>query len=187
MTDDDVAKALSGLPREAPPPPSAETQTLAALRSAGLLAGRPRRWRSVIGAVLAIAASVLVGVWIGTQHGGRPSTPGQEKFLLLLYEDAGFQPPPAGARQERVAEYDAWAHALAQSGHLTVGEALSSEGTELRPGVPAAQLARAASGDGPDGFFVILAGDEASAVAIAKTCPHLHYGGRVRVWPILPD
>jgi hypothetical protein len=187
MTDDDVAKALSGLPREAPTPPGAERQTLAALRSAGLLGGRPRRWRSVIGGALAIAASLLVGLWIGVRHGVRPSTPGQEKFLLLLYEDAGFQPPPAGAREERVAEYDAWAHALAQSGHLTAGEALSSDGTELRPGRPAAPLARKTSGDGPDGFFVILAGDEASAIAIAKTCPHLHYGGRVSVWPILPD
>jgi hypothetical protein len=187
MTDDDVAKALSGLARETPPPAGAEAQTLAALRSAGLLGGRPRRWRSVIGGVLAIAASLLVGLWLGIRHDVGPSAPRQEKFLLLLYEDAGFQPPPAGARLERVAEYDAWAHALAQSGHLTVGEALSSDVTELRPGLPAARLARTTSGDGPDGFFVILAGDEASAVAIAKTCPHLHYGGRVAVWPILPD
>jgi hypothetical protein len=187
MTDDDVAKALSELPRETQPPPDAEAQTLAALRSAGLLGGRPRRWRSAIGGVLAIAASLLVGLWIGMRHDVGSSTPGQQKFLLLLYEDASFQSPPAGARQERVAEYDAWAHALAQTGHLTVGEALSSEGTELRPGLPAAPLARTTSGGGPDGFFVILAGDEAAAVAIAKTCPHLHYGGRVRVWPILPD
>jgi len=187
MTDDDVAKALSGLPREAPPPPGAEAQTLAALRLAGLLGGRPRRWWSVIGGVLAIAASLLAGLWLGIRHDVRPSTPGREKFLLLLYEDAGYQPPLAGGREKRVAEYDAWAHALAQSGHLTVAEALSSEATDLRPGLPPARLDRAASGEGPDGFFVILAGDEASAVAIAKTCPHLHYGGRVRVWPILPD
>jgi hypothetical protein len=187
MTDDDVAKALSGLPREAPPPPGAEAQTLVALRAAGLLGGRPHRWRSVIGGVLAIAASLLVGLWIGIRRDVRPSPPGQEKFLLLLYEDAGFQPPPAGARQQRVAEYDAWAHALAQSGHLTVAEALASEGTDLEPGLPAARVAQTTSGDRPDGFFVILAEDEASAVAIAKTCPHLHYGGRVRVWPILPD
>ena len=187
MTDDDVANALSRLPREAPPPPGAEAQTLATLRSAGLLGGRPRRWPSVIGGVLAIAASLLVGLWIGLRHDVRPATPGQEKFLLLLYEDAGFQAPPTGARRQRVAEYDAWANALAQSGHLAVGEALSNEGTELRPGLPAARLARTTSGNGPDGFFVILAGDEASAVAIAKTCPHLHYGGRVSVWPILPD
>jgi hypothetical protein len=187
MTDDDVAKALSALPREAPPPPGAEAQTVAALRSAGLLGGHPRRWRSVIGGVLAIAASLLVGLWIGMRHDVRPSMPGHEKFLLLLYEDAGFQPPQAGSEQARVAEYDAWAHALAQSGHVTVGERLSSEGTELRPGQPAARLGRTASGGGPGGFFVIVAGDEASAVAIAKTCPHLHYGGRVRVWPILPD
>jgi hypothetical protein len=186
MTDDDVAKALSELPREASPPPGVETQTVAALRSARLLGSRPRRWRSVIGGALAIAASLLVGLWIGRRQDVRPA-PGQEKFLLLLYEDAGYQPPPAGGRPARVAEYDAWAHALAQSGHLTVGEALSADGAELRPGLPAARLGRTASADGPDGFFVILAGDEASAVAIAKTCPHLHYGGRVRVWPILPD
>jgi hypothetical protein len=186
MTDDDVAKALSGLPREAPPPLGSEAQTVAALRSAMLLGGRPRRWQSVIGGVLAIAASLLVGLWIGRRHDVAPA-PGQEKFLLLLYEDAGYQPPPEGNRQARVAEYSAWANALAQAGHLTVGEGLSAEGAELRPGLQATHVARTASEDGPDGFFVILAGDEASAVAIAKTCPHLHYGGRVRVWPILPD
>ena len=38
----------------------------------------------------------------------------------------------------------------------------------------------------PAGFFVIAARDEREALAIARTCPHLRYGGTVSVRPIEP-
>jgi hypothetical protein len=34
------------------------------------------------------------------------------------------------------------------------------------------------------GLFIIRAASEAEALAIARTCPHLRYGGRVDVRPI---
>jgi hypothetical protein len=187
MTDDDVAKVLSRLPREYPPPPGTEVETVAALRAANRLGGRRAGWRPVLAVLLTTAAAVVVGVWIGARNGARTDG-GQSKFLVMLYEDLpSYQPPPPGERPARVAEYSAWANALARAGHLTVGEALVTDAVELRPGRPAEKLPATALQDAPDGFFIVLAGDEAAAVAIAETCPHLHYGGRVVVRPINPD
>jgi len=80
-----------------------------------------------------------------------------------------------------VSEYKEWARGLAVQGHLAGGEKLAPEETIL--GAGAALGPARATPWAPEsrlgGFFMIAARDQAEAVAIARGCPHLRYGGRI--------
>jgi len=43
-----------------------------------------------------------------------------------------------------------------------------------------------AGATGPQGFFLVLARDDAEAEASARDCPHLRHGGRVAVQAVDP-
>ena len=74
-----------------------------------------------------------------------------------------------------VAEYSAWAGALAERGVMVMGEELTPDEAVL------GSLPEATGGQRITGFFVIHAPDRDSALAIARSCPHVKYGGTVSV------
>ena len=183
MTDDDIAKALSDARRDETPPTAIEAQTLAALSAAGLVR-RPRRPARGLLLAAAIAASLLAGVWIGVEY--RQPSPRQSQFLLLLYEDAAFDARHRDEFPRLEAEYTAWYRSLARAGRARDGEKLAWGGAELRPGQAPQPLPDVENPDTAHGYFIILADDEPSAIRVAETCPHLKYGGRIVLRPILP-
>ena len=99
-------------------------------------------------------------------------------YLLLLHEKpADAAQVSAAEMKEIVARYQTWSRGLAERGLLLGGEKLTDEGGQqlrLKAGVPVAT-------DGPyaeahdvvGGYFSIKAENDAAAVTIAKTCPHL--------------
>jgi hypothetical protein len=131
------------------------------------------------------AALVALAAWLLWPH---PAGPAKPTFVLLLYEDASF----AAGRTERdlVAEYAAWARSLDRRGALVMGEKLGETSHRLRGGNgrgggPTVDRIQVTSDLGQlAGLFVIRADDEAAALAIARTCPHLRYGGSVVVRPV---
>jgi hypothetical protein len=187
MTDDDVRKAMSALRWDLTPPSTVERRTVEALRAAGFIGRQPeRRVRSVVAVAFASAVALLLGVWMGSATRPKPVPPlTAPKFLVLLYEDSPYQ-ADASAKVARRNEYGAWAHTLAVAGRLTSGEELQTTVAELWPGPPAVAVGSGTLSDQPTGYFVILAPDEGAAVALASTCPHLKYGGRVVVRPVAP-
>jgi hypothetical protein len=186
MTDDDLLRALAEARRDRTPPPELEAATVAALRSRGLFdgrrSGRPRR---TLLQAAAIAAAVLVGVWIGETRTSRPAPTGP-RFLLLLYEDATFQTTDGAGNVAREAEYTAWIRKLAKAGHGLDGEKLDWGGAELQANRPASTLKASQTSDQAHGYFIIAAADAQAALAIAETCPHLKYGGRIEMRAISP-
>jgi hypothetical protein len=182
MTDDEIAKALAETRQDETPPARLEDETLAALRSAGLLRPPRRSLKGPLLVVAAIAASLVLGVWIGVTY--RRPNPSQSKFLLLLYEDAAWDSRHHTDSPQLEAEYSSWIRSLARTGHATTGEKLKWGGVELVANRPVVQLPDQASVDVPNGFFIILAENEQDAISMAETCPHLKYGGRIVVRPI---
>jgi hypothetical protein len=177
---------IGALPREAWPPPGLEERTVAALRARGLLhSGRSgRHWRGIqLVAGLAAATALFLG---GLSLGRRAVTTGDAgttgpRYLLLLYEGPEYDLPEPGQEGERISEYGSWARTHAAGGEIEGGEKLkdnaeevtiSSDGrvTAAPPDSAANRLA---------GFFLIRAKDEDSALAIAKSCPHVRYGGSI--------
>ena len=101
------------------------------------------------------------------------------QYLLLLHskpaDDVALSP---AEMMELIGRYKAWSAQMAQQGRLAGGEKLTDDGgrvLRLQGGTPVAT-------DGPyaeaqdvvGGYFLINADDDAQAVALASTCPHLH-------------
>jgi hypothetical protein len=132
---------------------------------------------------LAFAAGVLVtlAAWFafarGAPPGAGPALARAERYLLLLHEPAGFgQGLTKADHAELVERYSRWAQDL--GARCVAGEELAPGGTELRPG---AEPAPAPEGARVGGFFLLETADEAEAVALARTCPHLAQGGWIEL------
>lgn len=179
--------AIAGLRREAPPPRSLEDATVAALERRGLLVApsNPARRLAWIGAGIA-ASLVMFGA--GLVLGRRPPAGSPEsgsRYVMLLYEGPTYVPPPQGHEMDRVREYARWARTARQQGKVLGGEELTDEA-----GIVVGQDA-GVSTSGPSttrlaGFFVIGATDRRAALELARTCPHVHYGGTVVLREIEP-
>lgn len=170
-------RQMAGQPEE-PATRAAEDRTIAALRAAGRFGNSKRR----AGPFLLAAAAVLLvlgGAWIGRVSSGTPPVTGR-KFALLLIEDSTYHGEADVGIDSIVSEYSAWAGKLRQAGQLVLGEALSAK--QLTLGTVAGATSREAGHI--TGFFIITAADQDAAMALAQTCPHLHYGGGIVVRPI---
>ena len=115
---------------------------------------RSHRWVPV-----AIAASLLIGFAAGLLQPrlASPKPEGRE-YILLLH----------GGGSGHVDEYRQWARQVRVAG----GEKLKDETIVL--GSPDASAS-------VRGFFRIIARDRQAAEAVAKTCPHLKYGGWIEL------
>jgi hypothetical protein len=178
----DEQESLRRLPREAASPPALEDATVAALHGRGLLRrSQPRG----IHPVLAIAASLLLfagGLAIG-RVGTVPSLPddGRPRFAFFLYEGPEYQQPAPGAMAQRVGEYVAWASEKRANGVVEGGEKLKEDADfAVGEAVASAGQPRLA------GYFLVRATDRSAAAEIARSCPHVRYGGSIVIREIDP-
>lgn len=175
------------LPRDEalPPPPDWEDKTVQRLQARGLLrvsggAGRPRSVRAAAAAA-ALLFSFAAGWFVRSADDA--VHPEQPTHLLLL------RGTPAMAQLERGADelrrvYAAWFEEHRE--RMVGGAPLAFAGVEL-----------AVEGEGPrarpwqagagllSGYFLLRASSDAEAEALAASCPHLGYGGRATLRPLL--
>ena len=179
--DDAWRRRLAALAGDEPTNPGAERRIVEALRRTGSLDPR-RKFGRLSRALLPIAASVILllgGMWLGRTSSSVTDSP---RFALFLLEDSTFQGTRSVGHDSLVAEYSAWAGALAQQGKLVLGEELGNQAWPLgASGGNGRAMAQAITG-----LFVLIATGEAEALAIARSCPHLRYGGGIVVRPIQP-
>jgi hypothetical protein len=166
-------------------PQGLEGQVVDHLRARGLLRGSARRRRLTWMAAMLIASAATFGLGrhLGARQaaaiGGPKSGP---EFLVLLYEDQGFDRGAPGEERARVVEYGAWARRLADRSQLVSAGRLGGAADAVQ--LPQTDAPPRSSSTEPTGYFVIVAADRQEAVRVASTCPHLRYGGRVVVRPI---
>ena len=185
----DIDDPLHVLEREAVPPAHLKGRILRSLRDRTLLRTTTPVWRPLGLTVAAMAAALLVFA-TGVRF-GRPRADTRPSYILFLYEGRDFQldrsrPGAIGAYE---AEYNAWAAGMEARGVGVQGRALALTGHLLRDTPEGVQIdsGNAVSAQGwIDGFFIIRVTDEAEAVAIARTHPHLHHGGWIALRPIKP-
>jgi hypothetical protein len=184
--DEGLRRELARLPREMVPPTGLEARVVAALRERGRLAAarpRPSPWR-LGGAVAASLALLLAGFWLGRQGDHRGLPPAVPSYLLLLRPGADFN--REGRPEARMtAETGAWARRQIGVRRFVLGEKLDLDGWLLKS-TRVAGMSPMDLQDAPDGFFVIDAASDQEALAIARTCPFLRYGGRIEVRRIHP-
>ena len=168
------------------PPPALEARVSRTLVARGLLRPRGAALKRGVGAAAA-AVTIFVAGYVagGVRPDAAPAPAGLARYALFLYEDDRFDATRPEA--ELVAEYRAWAVGLAERGRLAAGEKLAAEGHLLdgRSGsIVVAPRGVTANAGVLTGLFIIRAFSEAEALAIARSCPHLSYGGRIDVRPI---
>lgn len=183
----DTHDALRALDRDVAPPDALEARVHRSLMARGLLRrNHPSVWHyasRIAAAVALFAAGYLTGQ---IRRDEQASPIGAARYALMLYEDSTF----AASRPELelVAEYSAWASDLREQGRLETGERLAAAEVllERQAGTIVASTRSAAGEAGAlAGLFVIRASSDAEALRIARTCPHLAYGGRIAVREIL--
>jgi hypothetical protein len=168
--------------RQSAPPSELERRVIGRLATAGLLARRRapvahRSWLLAAGLAL-----LLVGFGLGRWQAPSSNAGPMTRYLLLLHEDESFRPDRAPVALR--AEVGRWARRLQRAGELIEGDGLGLHGHLLTPSGAETGLA---PGDVISGFFVLRAVSDERALAIARTCPHLAYGGRLELRRIQPD
>jgi len=183
MTNRDTDAGRGSLRGALPPvdlPSALEDRVRASLAGRGLIATRrpgPMRWASPVGL---IAAGFLIGFLV---RGTRPSRPADidgrpGRYALLLY---GVPPEDTGTvHAARAREYGTWASNLGGGvrwvgGHELTGVIETLGSASVQPPGPDERMA---------GFFIIEATSSERATEVARTCPHLKYGGRVVVMAV---
>lgn len=185
--NDNERRAFGEFPRPEPPT-ELENRTVQALRARGLIgtkarpSRRPRiRWLSA-----AVAAGFAIGFLLHTflekpiMSDTEPTGP---LFLLLLHHST---PPGETTSHSHVQEYLAWAQDNdrsvvggekldARTGRVLKRVGSQTESTSWPPATMADYVA---------GYFVVTAADFEEAEALARTCPHLKYGGWIELRPI---
>jgi len=194
-TDDELtgeeAAALRSLAEGPLPPAGLEDRTTARLAARGLLARR--RGSAWIKATLATAAAVLIffaGLKAGSLPGATQTAPAvpaasaapvESRFALLLYQSPAEVGLAKNEEALRVAEYTGWARGLREQGHDVSGEKLEEKRSMIQPQV----VSTVQTVSLPiAGFFIISAATLDEALGVARTCPHLKYGGAIEVRPI---
>jgi hypothetical protein len=176
---DDVEDGkLRGLSRETPSPPQLEDRVVAALRQSGLIAPRhraPRLWFA------AAAAGLFLAGWFGRGMATRPGAMSDQGplYLLLLSQVHRHNVPP---EVDLLQETQDWALGIRSHNQLVRGERLAPK-TELVQGTVGGgePTVREVLGAPPSGFLLVRANSLPEAVALARACPHLRYGGSVTV------
>ena len=169
MNDDlsrEEEQGLRAMKRDIVPPARIEERLVDTLRRDRLIAPR-RRWVTPAAAAAAVLLAFVAGMMMPrrTSPPARPAEATHVRFAILLY--SGDIRSDAPRRHE---EYAEWARGVASQGVEISGEDLADQASD-----PA----------GPRGFFIVAARDADAARAIAASCPHVKYGGRVVVRKIV--
>lgn len=154
--------------------------------------GIQRRWRHLRSGVVGVAAGVAAFLFasqlpVGWLAGGttpRADAAGRQ-YLLLLYQEPGGS-LSAEESENRVGEYSAWASAGRRAGTILMGAKLASARQRL-PDLGERHPSPDEPGNDDDvvvGYFRLSADSMEEALKIARTCPHLRYGGRLELRPI---
>ena len=176
---DDGRGALRAYSAAIVPPANLEARVRSSLAGRGLIRGTPPRrsaWAFPVGLV---AAGMILGALLShgmTRTGGRPATQPGQYVLLLLGETQGDTGAVHVARER---EYGRWAASLANGARWVGGHELADVVDDIGP-----KSRSEPAVDRLAGYFVIDAPSREIAAEVARTCPHVKYGGRVVVMAI---
>lgn len=129
--------------------------------------------------MLGVAASLtlfLLGFVFGNTFSGGPADI-STGYILLLHEDERFR--PQGSEMEVFTEYATWMGKMMMNGVNITGKELAPESTYWL-GEETAEIAEVRR-DKISGYFIIDVQDRDEAERIAKSSPHIKYGGTVEL------
>lgn len=106
------------------------------------------------------------------------------QFLLLIRGDGTWDTLTKEQKSAIIANYGAWAKKLRDQDRLVEAAPLRSEGHMLFGGETITDGPFVETKEMIGGFFLYRAADLQEAVAIARECPAMTYGGFVEIRPV---
>jgi hypothetical protein len=182
---DDQPLDLTSLQSELTPSSQVEDRIISRLRDDHLIRPRSQKFR-MMERFIAVAACLLFFVsGVLYQKSRITAAPvvsmSDSTFVLFLLEGAAYQQPQGEPQQlERISAYRNWAIDLRKQGIPVNGTKLRDERELL------GKTGEERNDEQISGYFLIDAGSEEEALAIARKCPHLRYGGRIEVRRVHP-
>jgi hypothetical protein len=179
--DTDGRGALRDELAAAEPPAELAERVRGTLERRGLVRHVPRRrpaWAIYTGLV---AAGFLIGILTrGTlPNDDRPTGSVAGEYVLLLYGDPVDDTGTVHVARER--EYGRWASSLSDGTRWVGGHELGDVVADIQPASRTSLRS-----DRLAGYFVIQAPSRDRATEVARSTPHLAYGGRVVLMAIEP-
>jgi hypothetical protein len=161
-------------------PSDLEDKTVQELRRRGLFNRSFFNQHKYLRYALSISLLAIVfisGFFLGTSKMELTATSSTGQYLLLLYNPSGFLEGESHAK-----EYGDWFRSIKKNS--VEGDELKNKGwtMSLQDGNPAAETND--HNNAVSGYFIIHADSEKEALAVAGTCPHLKYRGKIEVRPI---
>ena len=110
-----------------------------------------------------------------------------KEFMLLFRNEKmeGGEVPTAEQMKAVMKEWQTWIKGIAESGKFSGTNRLLSEGKTLKPGNVISDGPYAEVKEVVGGYVIVKAESLDEAVAIAKSCPNLVYGGTVEVRSVM--
>ncbi len=174
-------KALfASLEKTAHPPKGLERKVLGALVDQGLIAENSKTYPIVrwIGAVAASVIFFIAGIiYEKSKNMEQIVIEPTKGYMLLLHEDASFQP---GEPMQMFEEYKQWMENTFARGVKITGQELVNEAS-LVDGQGNVSNLDSSAGKMTTGYFVLEASSLEEALEVAKANPHVKYGGSVEV------
>jgi hypothetical protein len=136
-------------------------------------------------ATLFLVGCIAAGYFFGVSKAFQPTAPmaantGKEKFVLLIHND---DTPPANP-EEQFEAYSTWL-ANIKASRFADGEALHGDRIVIAETAGQVEMTEKPlppnNAEAVSGFFIFEADNMADAQAIARTCPHLRYGGTLEL------
>lgn len=157
---------------------SLEEKTVRRLQREGLLTDKKRFYLSIPAGIAASVMLLATGLLLGKFFfGARGAEEPLFNYMLVLHEDPAFTP---GEPEEMFAEYSRWMEQIYERGIAIDGQEmkpasllLGKEGIETKPQTRVG------------GYFVLRASSHEEVVEIAKSSPHLKYGGTIEIKEIM--
>jgi hypothetical protein len=155
------------------PPPALRDRITSSLHAGGLLEPQHVRIQRTVMRGAALVAVVAIA-FVAGRFQSSTARPAGPEFLILLYEDSSYRDDRPV--REIVAEYGGWADSLRRTESLVVGEKLSTDRVQVATTVGSGGVMQH-----PTGLFIVRAASLEAATGIARSSPHLKYGGTVLV------
>jgi hypothetical protein len=205
MNDDPTKKlsdaeqtALRALGGDVAPSPELEGRVVAALKQRGdIRANGGWIMKSTRAVAVAVIAGLVFVAGFAVGNRGEAETPvtatsgspAGNQYMLLMYSSTALHDEeramPEADITAIIAEYRDWAIAREQEGRLVSAEKLSDETRVMTAHDANVEIAASSGSERVlGGYFLITAPSLDDAIELAKSHPHLKYGGEVEVRPI---
>ncbi|HMB63514.1 MAG TPA: hypothetical protein VKN36_10600 [Eudoraea sp.] len=173
-------KIFGRLKREEQPPADLEKRIVEQLKSDHLITSNTYKMNPIIKWVAASAAAVLLfftGNYMGKQTIEKQGIDPNRGYMLILHEDDQFKP---GDPQEMYQEYGAWMQDTMSKGIAMTGHELKNEADIVDARQHVEHLDEN-SARKTTGYFILEAESLEVALQVARSNPHIKYGGTIEV------